>query len=113
MPTILEIDAPNRWDAARLFDRLARFRPHLVAFGPAGGRWLVRARTPGDGGGGLTTALRIVEEWQAERGISSVGVCVVGGRLTRDDLDDLPGGRSATRRQLRFRHERPHEIARR
>ena len=80
MPTTLEIDVHDRWDAVQLLERLACFRPHLVQLEFPDGRWLVRAQTPGAHGEGIVSALDTIDTWSREREIPSVGVCLSGTR---------------------------------
>ncbi|MGD0713936.1 MAG: hypothetical protein ABSB24_07085 [Gaiellaceae bacterium] len=90
MPTTLEIDVHSRWDAVHLLRGLACYHAHLVQLEYPGGRWLVRVRTPGLRGEGIVGILGVVEDWQRERGIADVGVCVCGAaRLSDDDLAGL------------------------
>jgi hypothetical protein len=79
MPTTLEIDVYSRWDAVELLGRLSCYHSHLVQLDLPGGRWLVRARTPGEHGEGIVSALAVVDAWQQEHHLDSVGVCINGG----------------------------------
>ena len=78
MPTTLEIDVYSRWDALELLGRLSCYHSHLVQLDLPGERWLVRARTPGAHGEGILSALGVIEAWERERNLESVGVCICG-----------------------------------
>ena len=78
LSTTLEIDVYGRWDAVELLGRLARYHSHLVQLDGPGERWLVRARTPGEHGEGIVSALGVIDAWQRERKLESVGVCICG-----------------------------------
>ena len=86
MPTTLEIDVHGRRAAVELLGRLACCHSHLVQLDLAGERWLVRVRTPGEHGEDMFAVLAVLEEWQREREIDSVGVCIVGMPPVEDDL---------------------------
>jgi hypothetical protein len=76
--TTLEIDVYSRWDAVELLGRLSCYHSHLVQLDVPGERWLVRARTPGEHGEGIVGALAVIDGWQQERNLDSVGVCING-----------------------------------
>ena len=90
MPTTLEIDVYSRWDALELLGRLSCYHSHLVQLDLPGERWLVRARTPGEHGEGIVTALGLIEAWERERNLESVGVYICGVQpLGRADVGGL------------------------
>jgi hypothetical protein len=90
MPTTLEIDVHSRWDAVHLLRGLACYHAHLVQLEYPDGRWLVRVRTPGLQGEGIAGVLAVVEDWQRQRRIADVGVCICRtSRLSDDDLAGL------------------------
>ena len=65
----VEVDVYGRWDALALSEQLVPFHSFLVQH--AAGRWVVHARSPGAHGEPLSTALRAIEEWRAERGLDA------------------------------------------
>ena len=73
----IEIDVDGRWDALALSEHLIPFHSFLVQYEAQ--RWVVHARTPGCHGEDLSDALRVIDDWVAERGLESVS-CRVGGR---------------------------------
>ncbi len=90
LSTTLEIDVYGRWDAIELLGRLSCYHSHLVQLDVPGVRWLVRARTPGEHGEGIVGALAVVDAWQQERELESVGVCICGAPpLARADVAGL------------------------
>jgi hypothetical protein len=93
MPTTLEIDVRGRWDAVELLGRLTGCHSHLIQLDLHGERWLVRARTPGEHGEGIVEVVAAIEEWQRERGIESVGVCIAGTPSLEQDLQLAVAGR--------------------
>jgi hypothetical protein len=88
--TTLEIDVFSRWDAVELLGRLSCYHSHLVQLDGLGARWLVRARTPGEHGEGIVGALAVIDAWQQEHHLDSVGVCINGAPpLGRSDVAGL------------------------
>jgi hypothetical protein len=59
----------GRWDALDLMKRLIPFYSFLVQ--ETTDRWVVNARTPGCHGEPFADAVRAIEEWGAERGVTA------------------------------------------
>jgi hypothetical protein len=72
----VEIDVEGRWDAPALSELLIPFHSFLVQ--QTAERWVVHARAPGCHGEPLAPALRVIEEWQAERRLDAP-VRIAGG----------------------------------
>jgi hypothetical protein len=67
--TEIEIDVEGRWDALALWELLVHFDSGLLQ--QTQEKWVVHARVPGSDGEALASAMRAIEEWQAERGIDA------------------------------------------
>ncbi|HEY7693757.1 MAG TPA: hypothetical protein VH816_15580 [Gaiellaceae bacterium] len=65
---MVEIDVGDYWHAVGLLELLVPFHSFLVQHTTE--RWVVHARAPGCHGESLADALRLIEEWQAKRGVN-------------------------------------------
>ncbi len=76
MPTAIDIDVHDRWDAVAVMRRLVPYHSYLVQFAPE--HWLVHAEAPGCHGEPLPVALDAIEESLAARQIESAAVRIDG-----------------------------------